>query len=429
MSLRLEELDAVYGTVSHEEAIAIANLGAQCYVATKERLYATWLTERDDTEQEELWRKEGGAAMLESLRARLAAGDAALARVTSLESVTEVETARRVEAEVALRMRELELAKREEVLVLKSQMAELQGCAKMMAMLEEAQESMKAELEHLREENEEFKAATATKSSHELGRIGEATVMDMLMSHVVPRLAYAEVRDMTKVRHAADFHLSAVGPTGKRYKIMIDVKKYVTPIKTGEIEKLCSDMDADESVNAGILVSMDSGIFTKEQFQIIRTERKKPCLFMTFQHIDDSMRKEMFCWAANVLINILSQENKEDQDAMIEEISSFVEALSALLVTLGNSVKQAESHAESLRDTHRQIMVILNRYKSKCGILSVTGGVAAAKATATVMKDGARCQGVRANGEQCKFHVKHAGEYCKKHSAMKESGEIVSLVD
>jgi uncharacterized protein YfkK (UPF0435 family) len=250
----------------------------------------------------------------------------------------------------------------------------------------------------------------------------------MLMSYVVPKLAYAEVRDMTKVRHAADFHLSAVGPTGKRYKIMIDVKKYVTPVKSGEIEKLCCDMDADEEADAGILVSMDSGIYTKEQFQIIRTEKKKPCLFMMFQHIDDDMRKEMFCWAANVLINILSQENKEDQDAMIEEISGFIEALSVLLVTLGNSVKHAEHHAESLRDTHRQIMIILNRYKSKCGILSVTGGVAAAKVP-VAMKDLGRCQYVRSNGEQCKFTIKNVGDYCKKHSAVKEIEEKISLVD
>lgn len=428
MSLQLEELSAVYGSVSHEEAIAIANLGAACYLAAKDQLYEAWAATQDDTEREDLWRKEGGMAMLESLKGRLATGDAAVARLAALQASMGLELDRRLEELMSVRMKEVEVTKREEMLVLKGQVIELQGASKMMAMLEQAHRSMTAEIEKLREENESLKEATATKSSHALGKIGEATVFDMLMSYVVPKLAYAEVRDMTKVRHAADFHLSAVGPTGKRYKIIIDVKKYVTPVKSGEIEKLCSDMDADEEADAGILVSMDSGIHTKEQFQIIRTEKKKPCLFMMFQHIDDDMRKDMFCWAANVLINILSQENKEDQDAMIEEISGFIESLSVLLVTLGNSVKHAETHAEALRDTHRHIMVILNRYKSKCGILSVTGGVAAAKAPMT-MKDLGRCQFVRSNGEQCKFTIKNVGDYCKKHSAVKETEEKISLVD
>ena len=59
----------MYQAVDHEEAVAIANLGAQVYVAMKDRLYETWASSMagDDAAKAELWRQEGRQAMLESM--------------------------------------------------------------------------------------------------------------------------------------------------------------------------------------------------------------------------------------------------------------------------------------------------------------------------------------------------------------------------
>ena len=98
VTLNPKELDPVYQTVDHEEAVAIANLGAQVYVAMKDRLYGTWsITQSaEEGQKAEIWRREGGQAMMESLKARLAAGDAAAARAAALQTSVDAEIERRV---------------------------------------------------------------------------------------------------------------------------------------------------------------------------------------------------------------------------------------------------------------------------------------------------------------------------------------------
>lgn len=72
--LRIEELHEAYASASAEERIQMANLGAICYTSVKSSLYEHW-TSTDDTAKSELWRKEGGQAMLDSLKAKLASAD------------------------------------------------------------------------------------------------------------------------------------------------------------------------------------------------------------------------------------------------------------------------------------------------------------------------------------------------------------------
>ena len=87
-SLHLADLDPVYRSVSHEEAIAIANLGAQIYMATKDKLLDIWSEQQTagEGEKAEAWRQEGGKAMLESLKSRLAAIDNLQGQLSDLEA-------------------------------------------------------------------------------------------------------------------------------------------------------------------------------------------------------------------------------------------------------------------------------------------------------------------------------------------------------
>lgn len=422
MSLTLAELDAVYASVPHEEAVAIANLGAQCYAVAKERLYASWAALQDDAEQEELWRKEGGMAMLESLKGRLAAGEAAQARVAALQSGVEAELERRVEEVLLVRMKEVELAKREDMLELKGQMAELQGSVKMFAMLEEAHSALKGRLEQLREENCKLKEATAVKSSHTLGKMGEATVFEMLDTYVAPKLAYAEVCDTTKMKHAADFQLSMLGPTGKRYKIMIDVKNYTTPVRSCELEKLYNDMDNDEATSAGIIVSMNSGIWTKEQFDMAMTDKEKPCIFISFEHLEETMRKDVLLWAVNTLIHYLSH-GKDDvkEETILTEIYTFIDLINILTGSLGDCVRMSEQLHKSLRTLHQRFIQEITAFQEKCNITRTQ------KQSLSVVKEAGQCQAIKPNGEQCKVKGKQlVGEYCKHHAP---KTDVISLLE
>jgi hypothetical protein len=438
MSLVFTELDPLYGDVTHEEAVAIANLGAQCYLAAKEQLYGTWSASQNDAEREELWRKEGGTAMLESLKGRLVAGDAAMARVAALQSGAEAEITRRVEETVTLRMKEVELAKREEMLVaekqilcaqlekekeimgLKHQLAELHGITKQMLLLEEAHTHKTTEISRLTEELTKIKEATATKSSHALGKIGEATVLEMIRTHILPRYMYSEVYNMTAIKHAGDFHLKVVGPSGKHVKIMIDVKKYTTAVSNVEVEKLYNDLDGCD-VDVGLLLSLDSGVSSKTQFQITKTKTGKPCMFLSMEKLDDGIRKEILSWAVQVLVSVTSIQDRSKQDTMVIEIQRFLGNLKSSVDDVDECVKLAKGLYERIQSMREKIAGHINTYSVTCGIDSVSS------VDVTIGKTDMRCQGTKINGEQCKSRRLPSSMYCSRHavSEAKKGPKIV----
>lgn len=439
MSLSLAELDAVYGTVSHEEAVAIANLGAECYLAAKERLYAAWAAAQDDAEQEELWRKEGAASMLESLKGRLAAGDAALARVPALQSGVEAELERRVEEVLSVRLKEVELAKREEMLVaekqtlqaqfekekeimgLRQQLAELQAIHKQFTLLEEIHSHSTAEIERLTDELEKIKEASATKSSHALGKIGEATVLEMIRTHILPRFMYSEVYNMTAVKHAGDFHLKVIGPSGKHVRIMIDVKKYTTTVSNVEVEKLYNDLDGCD-VDVGLLLSLDSGVSSKTPFQITKTKTGKPCMFLSFEKLDDGIRKEILCWAVQVLVGVTTIQDRSKQDTMVVEIQRFLGNLKASLEDMEECVKMAKGLYERIHAMRERIAGHINTYRVTCGMESM------AVVEVTVGKADMRCQGKKINGEQCRTRRMPSSLFCGRHALVVEGKKPPALV-
>ena len=69
---------------------------------------------------------------------------------------------------------------------------------------------------------------------------------DMKRKYAIEYDKYSEVKEMAHISHAADFHLWVVASDLSRVKILIDSKKYKRPIQTIEIDKLNSDVDADE---------------------------------------------------------------------------------------------------------------------------------------------------------------------------------------
>jgi hypothetical protein len=399
---------------------------------------ATQEATQDDTAREELWRKEGAASMLDSLKIRLAAGEAAHARASALQTTLDAEVVRRVEEVVTVRMKEVELAKREEMLVtekqtlcaqlekekeimgLKHQLAELQGLTKQLTLLEEAHSHTTTEVARLTEELTKFKDATATKSSHALGKIGEATVLEMIRTHLLPRYMYSEVYDMTAIKHAGDFHLKVIGPSGKHVKIMIDVKKYTTAVSNVEVEKLYNDLDGCD-VDVGLLLSLDSGVSSKTQFQITKTKTGKPCMFLSMEKLDDVIRKEILSWAVQVLVSVTSIQDRSKQDTMVIEIQRFLGNLKSSLDDVDECVKMAKGLYERIQSMRERIAGHINTYRVTCGMDSIHA------VDVTVGKTDMRCQGVKINGEQCKSRRLPSSMYCSRHavSEAKKGPKIV----
>lgn len=405
--LRTEDLHSIYSKVSQDEAIAIANLGAVCYLAARDGLYESWSALQSESEEKRAatYRQEGAEAMMTSLKERLAAGDAAKARVSTLQATIEAEVTRRVGEMLDSHRKDYELAKKDAVLALEKRVAEAEGRQKMYSMLEEAHSAMRATIAALQEELAKAKEATSVKSSHALGKIGEAEVLEMLNTYVLPRFPYAEVKDMTTVKHATDFHLSVSGPTGKRVKILLDSKKYTSPIQQCEIEKLYKDIDADDEADAGIMVSLDTPIFTKSQFQIAKTKRNRPCMFLTFQSLDDGIRQEVLCWAIRVLVSIVSVHG-DSADTMVEEIAGFLKDLNASVADLEGCTKSCKSLMDMLRNAKENLVDRITAYRVTCGM-----DIAKAEDTAGE----GRCTGKNVRGEPCKAHRAAGTLFCARH--------------
>jgi hypothetical protein len=422
MSLALAELHEIYAAVDPAEARLIANLGAEVYVAVRDRLRAAWESAEEGAKAD-VWRAEGRMAAMEEVRGRIAAGEAAIARVTTLQATVDAEVARRTEEVLAVHRKEVEIMAREEIHALETQLAELRGTAKSFAMVTEAHESMRQQIDSLQEEVGKYRAASSTKSSHAIGKIGEAFILDMLNLYVLPRFPYAEVRDMTAVKHAGDFHLWVFGPTGKRVKIMLDVKKYTNPVQNIEVEKLYSDLDGDDA-EVGVMVSLDSPISNKSQFQIVRTKKNKSCMFMTFDKLDDGIRQEVLCWAIRVMVSVVSANDAAAQDEMMAEIQSFLVDMNASVGELETCMKSAKSLYEMLRDMKERLVKRIAAFKGVDDIQPVTTAN-----SVPAVEDEMRCRGVNANGSsQCKSRRIPEGQLCARHESMVATGKTVTLV-
>lgn len=431
-TLRIADLHEAYRSATPADAIAMANLGAICWTAAKSELFSHWETamSAEETAKADTWRKEGAATMLESVKGRLALAETlsvrlatAEATVSQLQADMEAEAAKRAEALVAAARQDLLATKAMELAEMKARLAAAEAKEEMLNMLREGQAAMRVNIQNLEAELAKFRT---TKSSHALGKIGEAEIFDMLNGYVVPCFSYAEVRDMTAVKHVADFHLWVTGPTQKRTKILIDSKKYSSPVQNSEIEKLYSDVDADEEADAGLMVSLDSAIYTKAQFQVAKTKKGKPCMFMTFEKLDDGIRQEVLCWAVRVLVEVVAMQNKDTQDVMIADLQMFLTEMDASVSDMENCMKICRNLHDTMRDAKERLMMRVNTYRVRCGMSAATGGGGSVDSITHVIETPTRCSALNASGEQCKSRRVAKGDLCARHVAVLSAGKLVT---
>jgi uncharacterized protein (DUF2164 family) len=409
--LRLGDLPGLYREVGREEAIAIAELGVQVYQAAQDRLMGIWAAQQSAEEgtRAEGWKAQGAAAALESLKGRLAAGDAAAARVAALQAGVDAEVDRRLADALASAHKDAELAKMKEIGALREQIASESGKGEYVKMLKEAHAVMRERIAAL-EAQVAAQMTAATKSSHAIGKAGEATVMELLSTVVIPALPYASVKDMTTVSHAADFHLSVMLETGTKAKLLIDSKKYKRRVNTTEIEKLYADIDADEEAHGGIMISLESHIFTMKQFQIARSPKQKPVIFISFCDINEDMRKEMILWSVRIVMDVLSQNTTDNKDAMIENLNSFLNSLDDSIVDLDGSLRSLAKTMEGLK-TMRDgfIRKIVNFRAGKATETDID--TALLEGCLHVSRNGVKCgRKLIAGTTTCKAHVKKGEE-------------------
>jgi len=367
--LRLKDLDPLYQTVTEDEGILIANLGALCWQTCKKGLFEHWSTEEEATKADG-WKEEGRQTMLESLKGKLSELEelrgkllSAESRISQLNISIETKVTEKLEEKLETIRKDSELEKLKELSGLKEQIAGLEGKETVISMLSDSHIHMRDKIVLLETQLAQYVSAN-TKSSYEIGKSGEATVLELLLSSVIPRLPYACVKDMTSVGHAGDFHLTIMLETGIKTKLLIDSKNYKRRVNTAEIEKLYADVDGDEEANGGILISLESQIFTMKQFQIARSPKQKPVLFLTFCEINDEMRKEIILWAIRILMDILSYKTGEEKEHMVIKIESFLTSLDESMTDLDASIRALNKSAEGLKVSRDNMLLKILNYRS-----------------------------------------------------------------
>ena len=421
-SLKLADLHEDYRGVSHEEAIAMANLGAVSYRAVKKELYEQWSAamEGDESAKAEAWRAEERQLVLDSVRSKLVTAEETAARLIAAEGTIKQLRAS-VEAEVNRKLtdaleghrKDFEIAKMAEFSSLKERIAMFEGKEGFVQMMLDSQVFMKEKIAALEAQLAQQMVAN-TKSSHAIGKAGEATVLEILNTHVIPSLPYASVKDMTSVSHAADFHLTAMLETGNKAKILIDSKKYKRRVNTTEIEKLFTDVDADEEANAGIMISIESHIFTMKQFQIARTPLQKPVLFVSFCDISEEMRKELTTWAVRILIDILSQKTSDDKESMVANLNVFLSEMDEVVKELDTGLRSLIKSVESIKNTRDGLIRRIVNFRA---------GKPSETPIETAMIEG--CAYLAKTGTKCGRKLISGTTFCRSH--VKKNADIISL--
>lgn len=381
--LRIADLHPAYATATPEDTIRMANLGAECWATCRETFHADWSSSMsaEDSKRAEMWRAEGRLSAIEEMSVQLAAAGATAARlataegtIASLHSSIEAEVARRLEEA----LKDHEIASMRELMPLREKVAVAAVREEMLAVSEDL-------VKVLQEKVATLEAATAPRTSNTLGRQGESHVQDLLENVVCKQFPHAEVRDMTKTPHAADFHLWLAGHHGQRVKILVDAKKYRRPVSSDEVTKLYGDVDADDEAHCGLLISVDSPVSTKRQFWVGRTPRQKPVLFLTFQDLSSAAQQELICWAVHVLAEFVDPTTSND--SLSHYVESLLDALNSAVRDIdGILISKAKALAD-LRGIRERIMLsILEFRKGRGEEVTAEDGC-----SATVKATGLRC--------------------------------------
>jgi hypothetical protein len=414
VSFPAADLPSAFVDLPHPTQISLIRLVTDFYASLHGDLRATWeagLTADEATKAEqhrEEGRKLGAAEMLTQLRERLGAAETMAVRLATVEEANrqlqeaaEGEVTRRVTERLDGFRKDYEIQKLSEIGELRETVAKLTAREEMMGVMTTTVSLLEEKLEAREKQLAELTAA-ATKSSHAIGKAGEATVWEMIETVVLPEFMYSEAKNMSGVSHAADFHLSVMMPSGRHIKILIDSKKYKRPVNTDEINKLIADVDGDDEAHAGMMVSLVSPICKTKQFQIKATDKGKPILYLSFQDIPQEQHAKILCWAVHALMSAVN-ETQEAVSVDIERTEELLDEICSSLKEVDGMVKTHQKMIESLRAMKAGILSKISNFRGE-DVISHEGGdgcISILKAT------GVPCGKPVADGElKCRHHMK-----------------------
>jgi predicted outer membrane lipoprotein len=209
--------------------------------------------------------------------------------------------------------------------------------------------ALKAKIEVLQIESEKKDILLSTKnqsqpnqSSQALGKIGEKEVEKLLQEFV-----NGDITNVATESHGSDFRIS-IGNTAGNSIFLLDSKNFKTPIPKKDREKLVRDIDEDSTVSGGILVSLNSIISTKNHFEIDKTEKKKPLLFICLKDMDFQESGRCLAAAFRILTAISTTHDEEEKDDLLKKIQNQVRELNLRIREITNIITAQNKQIDTL---------------------------------------------------------------------------------
>ena len=163
-----------------------------------------------------------------------------------------------------------------------------------------------------------------------------------------------EVKDCHQEAARGDFLVE-----GEQFTMMVEAKKYQKNVPLVEIEKFHRDMtlDSNKDIHCGVLISLDSGICGKEDFQI-EFVGEKPVIYL--HHTRECMEHIRLTWT---LFCIMLRQ--DSLDMTLETATTAFKALMKKIKRNFNQQKKAidKHHAEQLNMVVEQQTQIIELYK------------------------------------------------------------------
>jgi len=430
--LRIADLHPAYRSVSHEEAVEMANVGAAVYGTAKEFLREQWATAMgaEEAAKADSWRAEGRMSAIEEWAAKLKDMEGVSVRLAAAEAANEQlqkEIGKRVSEQIDSIRKDYELMSLQKIHVIEKALILAEEKAKHLPHYEDKiaaqatlMEQHLAEIAKLKDaihQIEMEKVQSSTKSSHTLGKMGEATVFDMLTNVVLPAFPYSTVKDVTAKAHSADFHLNIMTPTGKRVKILVDSKNYTKPVNSDEVVKLYTDVDNDEEAQCGMMISLTTPIHKMRQFEIRTTERHKPVIFLTFKDMELVHQHELLCWSINALMAVVREISIGEKNFIIENIESFLNSI----MTSANDIEGViQSHTRTIIALRQIKMDLIKKITTFRTEANIDQGEDAA-ADSIQHDDGGGCVTVlKATGMRCGKPLHNDSTKCRYHTSRRQ---------
>ncbi len=433
LCLKFSDLEEEYQTKTYEEQVMIANIGAVCYrglgEVVREQLKKE-LTFSDKVKMDSM-RKTMENEVLRPLQDSNKALTEARMNIVMLEtqvmflqkqtSVSQEEINKEVQRRLQYEYSDKlsELTKELEIMKVKEQYH--RKTEDYVKDLQEEKISLKKLLQELDTKNvalqEEINKTLQKeqKTLRDIGKEGEACVKNLLDTYVTDEFKKVVVTDVSHIGHAGDFHLSLMTPEKKRIKILIDSKKYTSAVNNLSIRKIMSDVDEDDEVTAGLLISTDSAISAKKQFQVEKTPKCKPLLYLTFEDLEDEMRGYVLCLAVRTIITLVSGYSELEKDVMIDNIGLFLKEVEETVKDLNSLAIQCKKMNESILKLRMKLIEKINKFQSlteKPDTLEIEENIEVDE----MVESTTRCKGSTKNGARCKFSCNYGSEYCQKHS-------------